>query len=356
MQRENNRTHRPGATLAETLITVACAGLILAMAMPLVAAVRGDSLVQQSLDNLRRLGAIHQAYAADWEGRQWTVTPDNLSEILDSSSYPLNYASYPEVPRVSLGFCNGKEVTTAQGWAIQQMWYPANCTLGNFRAWNTDPFHQYANGRVYDRLFWAPRDPVLRDIPQKWFDGKDTWPCGASFYFPTYAMSVAAQVDDAVFASAARGGPQQALDLPLGHRTPSLAQAKFPDQKTHMLEHYWLNPPPPDPFIAGTDVPMFYNMSAASKPATLFFDGSVRLLPVIEVLVSNDQVRRGGGERLWQEDAHCFGSGGYFESYSLELSRDSSLVEGLIDKTTSYHVFTRDGILGRDTIYSGGQE
>jgi len=237
------------------------------------------------------------------------------------------------------------------------MWWTANCSLGNFRAWNTKPFNDYANGKVYDRMFWAPKNlapPIdLESEIGEYLDLPCEWPEGASFWFPTYCMSVSAQLDPRVFASDANGGPTHPLELDFGHRTPNLAAARYPDLKTHMLEHYWLNPLSEDPFIPGTgDVPWFFNMSPDSEPIGLLFDGSVRKVPVMESLVSNDIVVRQGGDSLWQDDPGCFGDAGYLEMYGEPNIPFDHPARDLVDSTSSYHVFTADGILGRDTIFS----
>jgi len=364
MKMRIERTAGPAARRAVTLIDTLAATLTVlalgAVLIPALGAVDDNFEVEASKNNLRQLGMIHAIYAADWDGRQWTVTPDDLTLILHGSYPPRDYSHIPEVPAISLGFdCDGNEVFSSYGRFIQQSWWPGNCSLGNFRYWFTKPFNQYANGKVYDRLFYAPRHLLLpgdwADLLRErintdceWVGEEDT------VLTPTYCMSLAAQVDPEVYAAPSRGGAQRALALDYGHRTPSLASAKYPDLKTHMIEHYWFNPPPEEPFIPGTGgVPWFFNMSDRAENATLFFDGSVRLLPNMEVLVSNDIVVRGGGDPLWNHDPGCFGSGGYFEN---SAQRGSTLeVHGFVDQVSSHHVFTTDGILGRDTIFSGGE-
>lgn len=350
---------RRAFTLTEVLFSVISICVILAVLIPTLGAVLDVDKVTKSLNNLRVLGTMHVAYANDWDGRQWTVTPDNLTEIVDGyheygGGYPSRYRN--DVPAVPLGFdCAGEFHETRYGWAVQQFWSQGSCAIGNWRAWNTKPFNNYANGKVYDPLFWAPRNLDLPgniwDRLRKYIDLDCEYPPNANiFIFPTYCMSVAAQVDPEVFRGESDGGAQEALDLPLGHKTPNLGNARYPDLKTHMLEHYWLNPPPEDPFFPDTEVPWFFNMSDRAEPATLFFDGSVRLLPNMEVLVSNDVVVRQGEDSLWACDAACARCSGYFENYALPPS--NLVVYGLVDQVPSHHVFTRDGILGRDTIFN----
>lgn len=362
----NGPTRRRALTTVETIVAALTIVVLLAILVPALGAAQHDFKLLQSMNNLRIIGTMHATYANDWEGRQWTHTPDNLSEIVcaeypdgyPSSGSACNGHSWKEVPSVPLGFnCKGEFVTTRRGWAIQQLWYGINCSLGSFRAWNAQSFNNYANGKVYDLLFWAPRHLEYhsrRELIQSYIDLDCQWPGGgAPFFFPSYCTSVAAQVDPDVYRGPQAGGPQRALDLPLGHRTPNLANARYPDLKTHMIEHEWLNnwPAGHDPYIPDTGgIIWYYNASDRSEPATLFFDGSVRVLPVLEVLASNDLVVSGGEDRLWSEDLACFGNAGYFETDSFPPS-DSATFE-FVDMTTSYHVFTRDGILGRDTIFT----
>jgi hypothetical protein len=345
---------RRGVSLLEVGVTAATVAALVSVAVPMIGSARGDSDLLVSLNNLRILGEAHATYASEWEGRQWTVTPDDLSVRIHSyrTTYPPKI-----IPPARLGFdCEDEYYETSSGWALQQMWWAGNCSLGNFRAWNTGAFNQYVGGKIYDRTFWAPRDigmpGELRDLLRQYLEIDCEWPgAGSSFVFPTYCMSIAAQVDPAVYRGPQDGGSQYARSLDFGHRTPNLASAKYPDLKTHMLEHFWLNnwPKNHDPFIPGTGgVPWYFNMSDRSEPATLFFDGSTRVLPNLEVLASNDIVVRQGEDSLWAHDIACFGSGGYFENYAFPPS-DSANFE-YVDMVPSHHVFTRDGILGRDTV------
>ena len=150
MNHRNNahpRNHRNlhGLTLLETITATTSIGLILAMLIPALGAVNDDFRVAVSLNNLRVLGTMHVAYANDWDGRQWTMTPDNLTEIT-GGSYPSDYeADAEDVPPAILGFdCEGTYHVSWLGKHIQQSWYASNCSLGTFRYWNTQAFTSYA--------------------------------------------------------------------------------------------------------------------------------------------------------------------------------------------------------------------
>ena len=140
--------------------------------------------------------------------------------------------------------------------------------------------------------------------------------------------------------SNAAGGWQSPAELDQAYESPGFFQATYPDLKTHILEHSWVqNPPGPcNPAFFGC-VPFFFNQGVDSSPVTLFYDGHVRLLPNSEVLFADFQVlaqtRQVDG--LWHRGTP-FGAGGYF------------IAEGFDGVPLSHHVLTTDGILGRDTL------
>ena len=85
--------------------------------------------------------------------------------------------------------------------------------------------------------------------------------------------------------------------------------------------------------------PYFFNHSYRSSPVTLFFDGHVRELSVLEAMLSDARVRAqtDDAEYLWSPDTP-FGSRGYFSEYGYDQAN------------TSYHILTTRGIRGRDTV------
>lgn len=335
--------YRRALTLRETTVCLCTVGLAICVLIPTLGAMRDHDRIGVSMNNLRVIFQAHVTYAGDYDGRQLTHTPDDLTLRLNGGAYQALY--WPQqVPPVPLGFtCDGVFYDTSVGWAVQPMYWAVNCSLGTFRAWNFQPFHQYVNGRVYDLTFWAPKDHVLLDNPQirEWCLLDCAWPGNqTSFYFVSYSLSTAAQFAPRVHANDDMGQVRP-LDLPYGHRAPTLTQARYPDLKTFMLEHYWLQNAPKDPYIPGTDVPYFFNLGRDSVPVTLFYDGQVRLMPHTEAILSDEIVQRGGGPSLVAgSDPGCLGSTLYFESHSFRG-----------EDVSSYHIFTADGILGRDTIF-----
>ena len=80
-----------------------------------------------------------------------------------------------------------------------------------------------------------------------------------------------------------------------------------------------------------------HNHSFQSQPVTLFYDGSVRLMGVMEALSSDRRNIRQAGNGLWSRDTP-FGEDGYFIPDAYDFA------------ATAYHILTTDGIRGRDII------
>jgi prepilin-type N-terminal cleavage/methylation domain-containing protein len=341
-----SRTRRTGFTLIELLVVISIIALLVGILMPGISKARDSALVMKSMANLRNFGAAHAVYASEWNGRQWTTCPDDLSTMI--SNYSENYNAFPQIPAVPLGFDRfGVHWQTKKGWAIQHFTWTGNCSLGNFRYFHTKPFNQYINKKVYDQIFWAPKDTTINDRINQWIEDPGEWPStnndgqNPTIVISTYATSVAAQESPDVFRGPQDGGSQHPLSLPAGHRTPNLSSAIYPDLKSHMLEHRWLQNPP-SPSIPGTaGVPWFYNMGPDSTPATLFFDSSVRMKSTREAVASSNRVVQQGEDKLDAIDVSCFGSGGYFQNYGYSGANQRGEIN-------SWHIFTRDGIKGRD--------
>jgi len=130
-----------------------------------------------------------------------------------------------------------------------------------------------------------------------------------------------------------------------------------------MLEHSWLqNKEGPDfnPKFS-TDVPYFFNQCINSAPGTLFFDGHVALSGCNDSMDANAQVRASNTDAgstkkekgLFVTDTLAVlpgpwsGYGGYFTGAD---GQDGAEFNFDTQVNTSFHVFTTDGILGRDFI------
>jgi len=327
------------------LAILACAGAMLAVSGQ---EARDQAAAQISLNNLRNLGVAHATYSSEWNGRQVTTCPDDFSKIISriGGEYKSMYAGEgagPEasIPAVPLGFDKeGQHHESRRGFFIQPFYYEANCSLGSFRAFNTKPFNMYVNARVYDPVFWAPLDYTMPKDVKKFFEVPAQWPGeGTPFYFSTYCQSMSAMLNPEVFS--AEKGFRDPRTIESGFRSPTLAQARYPDLKTHMLEHLWLIDRPSDAMPGTGGTPWFFNLGRKSTPATLFYDGHVQPLQVGDVIDSNARIVESGEHSLWIEKETSCHDGGYFTQYTHEADSETP---------TSFHVFTADGILGRDIL------
>jgi len=181
-------------------------------------------------------------------------------------------------------------------------------------------------------------------------------------YWSSYCLSPAALFSPKVLAAADPVLSASMGSMPGGaFKVPSFSQARFPSLKTHMCEHHWLqgnrgitcNPAFPDGTYNGCE-PYYFNHAFESAPGCLFFDGSVRTMSVREAGASDNQARTGGGLGLYFRP----GDPGFTESgnlvtngYWLEAGYDFSTEGGGPNGyQTGFHILTKDGILGRDTL------
>ncbi len=385
----------PGVAATDVLAACAAGGVLLALIVPAVAAGRDASRLGASLDNLRELGTAHAAYAADWNDRQWTAVVDTITAWGDDARDGfLEYANFLEDfdlqhPPVTLGrgalgpgqpaalFAYRHSPAGSFNVANARLTEPIvlngpnasiNRFLGSFRFANDARLTPYLGGRFYDPVFYAPADEVVGAVVEPLFDDPAEYvrvptPPGVSGlpYFASYVLSPAAMFDPAVMAARRNGpgGPEggwtDPWSLDTGLRSPAVSQARHPGLKTRMLEHHWLQPPPPTPCLEGFRLPNYpaeelgidgceppyFNHGLASAPATLFFDGSTRLLPNAEALVADEILQRAAGgagyDGTWSRSTPL-SKDGYYNELALEPL-------GL-----SHHVLTADGILGRDTL------
>ena len=369
------RTQRAaGFSLIELLAVLLIAAVLAAIALPAIGKARQSSGVEQSLANLVTLGVAHVLYAADWNGRQVTWAVDDLAAFGDDvGDYCDNHGgcySFGDPgchPPLLVGWGSGAGGSGLWGfwpclfaghnWAVNPIGFPGGQGLdgfGNFRFPNFKAFHDYVNGRFYDPTFYAPNDTVPYELALPLFGDPNEFNTeGNPPIWCSYVLSPAAMYDPDVMRSNAAGGWQNPWDLDYGFQSPGLFQAQYPDLKTQMIEHHWLQGPPADcnPNWPGSGSfegcePYYFNHGIDSTPATLFYDGHVRLLPNTEVYAADQQILKqtGGVDGLWHRGTPFntgYGPrdpGGYFIEY------------GYDGVPLSHHILTTDGILGRDTL------
>src|SRR5262245_15634630 len=74
-------------TIIELLVVISIIALLIGILLPAVGKARDNARVSASRSNLRQLGAAMNAYAGDWEDRQFTPVVDTLGAYGSMSHY-----------------------------------------------------------------------------------------------------------------------------------------------------------------------------------------------------------------------------------------------------------------------------
>lgn len=342
--------------MTEALTSLVIVLLVMAWLLPSVHRSRATAGITGSMSNLITLGAAHEAYAADWNGRQLTLVVDDLATY-EGGVFGYQPATGQFHPPILLGWCD----ETLWGFYFSSL--PTNATLlwpmshttrfGWFRMPNAKALHDYVNGRFYEPTYYAPNDAAVMDVVEPLFEDLCEFVPGIvsgahPAWWSSYCLSSAALFNPLVLSSEYHW--TDPLTIPDGFTVPSPAAARYPALKTQMIEHNWVQNPParcnPE-FSGGTYAdcePYFFNHGVASSPVTLFYDGHVRQLPNSEVLRADTVVRKKtGGIGLFFRagqlpGASLLNSDGYY---------NGAAYDGVI---LNHHVLTVDGIFGRDTV------
>jgi prepilin-type N-terminal cleavage/methylation domain-containing protein len=395
MQKRNST----GFTLVELLVVVSIIALLIGILLPAIGKARDRALTTRSSANLRQLATAHATYAAEWNDNQWTNNPHSLGAYGNSYQEALtNYiASIGGVNSPMVSNSTG-QLQTFVGWAtdpasgVTGLWrYPWNVYqmpihfdntqgpyegFGWFRMINVQSFNKYVGGRFYDPVFYAPKDTVVitaighcLNMPGEYCVG-DLSGGPHHVFWSSYSLSAAAlwapsmwTVEQGEFVGSMNEIFQQ---FPGAFRTPRYSQARYPDLKSHMAEHHWLQRRAGEcnsniPATFGTYhgcQPYFFNHGMESVPQILFYDGHVAGIGVREVLEGHARVQIQNGivdtplfpqhNGLWRRDTPM-GNYGYFEELAWGFG---NYALDTIPRT-SFHVLTNDGILGRDTMPRG---
>ena len=391
-----------GFTIIELLVVVSIIGLLLSLLIPAVGKARESALTTQSLANLRNMSSACASYGADWTDRQPTYMYDEFAQHITAlgpnatSEYQSKTGSCP--PSLIVGWggyvnCNAQRNTVG----IWAYWTPCDAAVGTsanycmslpflmsgqgwggatyatsdgYGAWrypNARNFSQYISNRYYDKVFYAPKDKYSMELAQPAFESPDDFVsigCNGGSVDSTYCFSPAAMFSPDAFSHkngclsfAGKGLP------PAIFRSPSVGQASFPDLKTRMIEHSWLqNKEGPDFNPKFGDIPYFFNQCINSSPATLFFDGHCSLSGCNDSMDANARVTADKVEsNSTDKEKGLFASstlevlpgpwgkeyGGYFTGPD---GKDGANFNYDTQVNTSFHVFTVDGILGRDFV------
>ena len=366
---------RKGFTIIELLVVVSIIALLIGILLPALGRARDSALQSTSLSNLRQISAGLAAYAGDWNDRQFTLIPDDFCQTGGAIGNCGTYITEIGCPaQPILGWANFDGGRALWGYWIDQgnvcagvgqcgniviaLPYDAGSRVGVFRQINVKPFAQYMNDKYYDKVFYAPKDRRKIERVEKYFEHPDEFNYDGIIEWPSYSYAASAMFSPDVWDPkrncGGSGGVADNACQPCnpaqgggvsGLKSPPVGMAHYPDLKTRVLEHEWLQNAPGDtnPLFSGGQTSYYYNHGIRSAPCTVFFDGSVRVMGVAEPVKANQRVLRQTdpvtgetGESLWCND---WNGNDYYEGQSY----------GFGEEETSYHHFTRKGIHGRDT-------
>ena len=369
-----------GFTIVELLVVISIIALLVGILLPAIGKARDAALTTQSSANMRNMSAAHAAYSADWADRQWTSVPDDAGLYTSQGGGSNWYTAYISALGAGNGGCPPQMILgwdaddTPTIWAYFLpcggfpgtpgnfvLYQPCNFTPGNvfgaFRMINVESFNNYLNGRFYDPVFYAPKDNIILAGAEKYFALPDEFttiaPDGTGgvpgIWYSSYVCSPAAMWNPEVLArnTVTNKYYTHPWSLPAGYKSPPAGAATYPDLKTRMIEHHWLqNKPNTDVnhFFAGGYTPWYFNHGYVSSPVTLFFDGHVRVVGCGDAMDADCRSQIG----LWSRDTPLGGtekcesqngSGGYYMSQSSDYF-----------VATSHTILTIDGIKGRDVL------
>lgn len=338
---KNSTTNRRATTLVETLVVL----LSVVVFMLLFMAVTSNAVPMRMLTgeevskaNLVDIHEAHVLYANNNGGKQWSAHLDNFGNTLGNCSQYVATVGCP--PQQIMGFdANGGQWGYWAGGAMCPPQYPSGCGnwpvylpnawSGNwFGSWNTlqvKSFHDYLNGRFYDRTYYAPNDTALYAAAAPYFNS------AVEFNYPpttiawsSYGMSPAAMWNPEVLRAPSAGGFRNPSAFAGAFERQQLAGATYPELKSLTFEKNWNQDAP-----TASGLP--FNKSPSGRPITLFYDGHTDGLSNARAIEDDARVTAQGGDGLWHRGTP-WGTSGYSAG------------------VTSHSVLTTDGIRGRDIV------
>ena len=403
---------RKGFTNIELLVVVAVIGLLVAILLPAIGRARESAQSTQSQSNLRNIGSAAAVYSVDFQDRQWTPLPEDFGKIRGiadpgqwatwaqsrcSGQLRLGKSATGDqgffIPLAGPPLC--ASAPPSANINNLKAYFPcsfknADGNFGSFRLLNASSFSKYVGGRFYDDIFYAPKDLLVLDqiaaLKAQYPNDGDFVGTAKSVILSSYCWSPAAMWSPDVLSSkrgfqnpfvAAATGPSVAGLW----RTPTANQARFSDLKTRVIEHSWLQNKPsnmiemtsgkwnmrgvvnPDQLFrfngreafqlvgdasAGMKQPWWFNEASMSLPNSLFFDGHVGPIGVLEAVEANKRVKAravAGTARGFQGIFAEAGVGDLGAAPYQYGCYDNQAAAGC-----SMHILTVDGITGRDML------
>ena len=324
-------------------MVVSIIALLVGILLPAIGKAREQANLTKSQANLRQIAIASQTYAAEFADRQLTLIDDYIASYGDDPGSAIaNFgASVGPVGWMELGLDENGTLWILVPPTLTLIPYNWDGDFGMYRTINCRQFNQYLGGRWLDPVFWAPKDRVVTDFVEPNWDSPGEWdlPVGSGIQYSSYILSPAALFNPQVFDE---DGFQDPWQLNAGLKSPALSTALFPELKTNVLEHHWLQNTAIEcnsAFTGGYDgcQPYYFNHAQRSQPVTLFYDGHIQSVGVRQLEQDDTRTQNSSGHGLWSRDTPN-GTDGYFIPQGYDFS------------DTSAHIFTTNGLKGRDII------
>jgi len=380
-QKNNNDKH--GFTIVELLVVISIIALLVGILVPAVNKARDTAKTTQSKSNLHQVSIALSNYAADWNGDNFTSAPPNLSggdrtgtsiasAIAQLSGNSGDQAWTPmgiRLGEIAVGNGNSIAFLNNTDGIAPYVFMSGNTSgshpgLGTWRYPNALQCAEYMHGLPLHKAYFSPKDTVplraleqcdatnssycVSTLGQSWWGLTAKWTSNMILAPSSYALAPGLMYNAAVYDAE---NPVDPMDIPTGFRPSSTDQARFPNLKTWLMEHYWLQNMRASEecglywdgtwFAAGDGCwdgcePFHFNGSYNSAPITVFVDGHVGVVDVAQAS-RDDMMLEGQGSPLWNRNT-ADGANGYYNNGSADW----------ID--WSGHTHTVDGVRGRDIL------
>ena len=391
MNKKQNNNDKYGFTIVELLVVISIIALLVGILVPAVNKARDTAKMTQSKSNLHQVTIAMANYSADWNGDHFTSAPPNLSSgdrrgmaVAAAIGTPEISGSDPDDPTatpvgIRLGehsqgndtyvfFLNNYEGVVPYTFADGMT---GNLPMDNFGTWrypNALQVAEYMNGLPLHKAYFSPKDTIaLRTLEgcetlngsycvssrgQSIWGWDAAWNSNMILAPSSYCISPALMYNAQVYAWNEDAGItfKDPMDINTGFRPSTTDQAQFPNLKSWLMEHYWLQNAVTDCSMNWDGTwydnlggcwdgcePFHFNQSYKSAPVTAFTDGHVGTFEVAQASRDDELIAQNNGMGLWHRDTGD-GDNGYM------LANRSDWV------TWSGHTHTTGGIKGRDIL------
>jgi prepilin-type N-terminal cleavage/methylation domain-containing protein len=383
MNKKQNNNDKYGFTIVELLVVISIIALLVGILVPAVNKARDTAKMTQSKSNLHQVTIAMANYSADWNGDHFTSAPPNLSSgdrrglaveaainLVRGGDTPIGIrlGEHSQSDQTYVFFLNNYEGVVPYAFLNGNT---GGLEMNNFGTWrypNALQVAEYMNGLPLHKAYFAPKDTIaLRTL--EGCDslngsycvssrGESIWGWGSAWNSnmimapSSYCISPALMYNAQVYAwnPDADITFSDPMDINTGFRPSTIDQAQFPNLKSWLMEHYWLQNSVTDCSMNWDGTwfaedgacwdgcePFHFNQSYKSAPVTAFTDGHVGSFEVAQADRDSALIAENNGMGLWHTETGD-GLGGYYTGYGSDWV------------SWSGHTHTTGGIKGRDIL------